>query len=89
MSALTTLLSIFWRPNIAIAISLAAWGSLVILLVREAGGNPLIAISLLPLLQPGWALLIGQLLLAGLLWLASWLWLVKEAPGSLRLERGP
>lgn len=89
MSALTTLLSIFWRPNVAIATSLAVWGSLVILLAREAGGNPLIAISLLPLLHPGWALLAGQLLLAGLLWLASWLWLAGEAPGHLRLERGP
>jgi hypothetical protein len=85
---LTTLLSIFWRPNIAIAISLAAWGSLVILLTREAGGNPVFTIPLLPLIHPGWALLASQLFLAGLLWLASWLWLAKEAPGSLRLERG-
>lgn len=88
MSALTTLLSIILHPKVAIAFSLAAWGSLVILLASEAGGNPLIAISLLPLLHPGWALLAGQLLLAGLLWLASWLWLAGETPGSLRLERG-
>ena len=88
MSALTTLLSILWRPSVAIAISLAAWGGLVILLASEAGGNPLIGISLLPLLQPGWSLLAGELILAGVLWLSSWLWLAREAPGCLPVERG-
>jgi hypothetical protein len=88
LSGLTTFLSILWRPSVAIAVSMAAWGGLVILLAGEAGGNPLIAISLLPLLHPGWALLAGQLILAGLLWLASWLWLATKTPGSQHLERG-
>lgn len=87
LSALTTTLSLTLPPTAAAGITLTIWGIVVTLLIREQAGAPLLQVSLLPLLHPGWALLMGQALLAGLLWLISWRWLAGSAPFSWRLER--
>jgi hypothetical protein len=86
LSALTTLLSIVWRPRLAAGLALVIWGALVILMVRELSGSPAYGISVTPLLQPEWKLVAGQLLVAGLLFWSSWLWLSLSAHAPLRRD---
>jgi hypothetical protein len=78
LSALTTVFSIFLHPRLASGAALTLWGSLLILLVAERTGMPIIQVSLLWLVEPGWALLAAQVLLASLLWLAAWWWLSRN-----------
>lgn len=78
LSALTTILTLLWRPAAAVSISLTLWAGLVALLGRELSGRPLVQVSLQPLLQPRWPLVVGQLVLAGLLWLLGWFILSHE-----------
>lgn len=89
LSALTTAFSLHLHPRLASGATLALWGGLLILLFAERSGAPLLRVSLVWLLQPGWSLLAVQILLAGLLWLGVWLWLNRRTPTSLHLEGQP
>jgi hypothetical protein len=88
LSALTTVLALSLQPRAAAGTALVIWGGVITSLVSEWAGSPLVKLSLLPLLHPGWALLAGEMLLAGLLWLGCWLWLANGKPDTLRLEGG-
>ncbi|HYN88778.1 MAG TPA: hypothetical protein VER55_09620, partial [Ardenticatenaceae bacterium] len=72
LSALATLLAVRWTPTIGAGVSLALWVTVVSMLVAELRGAPLVAVSLRPLLDPGAALVSGQLIVAGLLWWLGW-----------------
>lgn len=86
LSAFATLFSLLWRPLPAAGVTLLGWGLLILQLAREAGGSPVLLVSLRPLLHPDGLLALAELLLAGLLWLLAWLWLSRGAPPALRLE---
>jgi hypothetical protein len=88
LSALTTVVSLCLHPRAASATALALWGSILIFLSFEQAGEPLVSISLLWLLRPGWPWLAAQVLLAGILWLVSWLWLAGNAPSHLHTDGG-
>jgi hypothetical protein len=83
LSALATVLSLRLHPQAAAAILLILWGGILILLASEQAGAPVVRISLMWLLHPGWAILLIETLLAGLLWLGSWLWLAWKEAGPL------
>ena len=86
LSALTTVSSLCVHPRVAAGAALGLWGGLLILLLAEQTGTPLLRVPLLWLLQPGWTLFGGQALLAGLLWLGTWLWLSGHPAASLHPE---
>jgi hypothetical protein len=86
LSAITTALSLYLHPALASGTAMLVWGSTLILLVAEMAGQPLLKIHLAWLMQPSWALFVGQVLLAGLLWLACWLWLSAKPPATSHLE---
>ena len=86
LSSLTTVLSLCLHPRIASGAALMLWGSLLILLLAERAGSPILRMSLLWLVQPGWALFTGQVLLAGLLWLGVWFWLSSNPSAPLHPE---
>lgn len=86
LSSLTTVLSLCFHPRIASGAALMLWGSLLILLLAERAGSPILRISLLWLVQPGWAPFTGQVLLAGVLWLGAWFWLSSNPPAPLHPE---
>jgi hypothetical protein len=88
LSALTTLLSLCLHPRAASAVSLVLWGCILIFLSTEQSGEPMLRISLLWLLHPGWSWLGAQLLLASILWLVSWLWLAVNTPSYLHPDGG-
>jgi hypothetical protein len=72
LSALATVLAVRWTPAIAASVSLALWVTIISMLAKELAGNSFLAVSLRPLLDPGWLLLGGQLIAAAMLWYASW-----------------
>jgi len=82
LSALTTLLSVAWRPQMAAGVSLMLWGGLVVLIARELGGISFRGFSLLWLLQPSWHVVSLELLFAAILFCASWLWIARGSPAS-------
>ncbi|MCZ7569734.1 MAG: zf-HC2 domain-containing protein [Ardenticatenaceae bacterium] len=77
LSALATVLAIRWTAAISAGVCLALWVTIISMLVKELAGDPLLTLSLQPLLDPGWVLFGGQLVAAALLWYLS-----------LRLARG-
>ncbi len=82
LSALTTLLAVAWRPQLAAGVSLMLWGGLVVLMARELGGASFRGFSLLMLLQPGWQVVSLELLFAVIFFCASWLWITRGSPAS-------
>ena len=86
LSALATLLSSIWGTFPACAVCLSLWAAVLLQLVSEMRGRPLLEFSLLPLLEPGWSLLAGQALLAALFWLAAWQALSRGLPPPLTME---
>jgi hypothetical protein len=86
LSALTTVLTLLLHPRVASGVALGLWGGFLALLMAEQMGAPLLKVSLLWMLQPGWALFAGQVLLAVLLWLGSWIWLDEKPQTHIGLE---
>lgn len=81
LSALATVLAVRWTPVIGAGVSLTLWVTVISTLVKELAGDPLLALSLRPLLDPGWWLLGGYLVAAAFLWYLSW----RLASGRLAL----
>jgi hypothetical protein len=52
----------------------------------ELTGRPLLNVSLLPLIEPSWALFGGQVVLAVALWAAGWWLLARETVGMQQFE---
>lgn len=86
LSALATVLALLWRPLVASGVTLALWACVATLLSAELNGHPLLGVSLLPLITPGWVLFGSQLVLAALLWLAGWWLLTRDTFASQRFE---
>ncbi|MGH2542790.1 MAG: anti-sigma factor family protein [Candidatus Acidiferrales bacterium] len=82
LSALATVLAILWTPATSAGTCLALWVTIVVILVRELRGAPLLTLSLQPLLEPGWLLFGAQLILAMVLWYLSY----RLARGQLLLR---
>lgn len=72
LSALATVLAVRWTPILSAGVSLALWVTVISMLVKELAGDPLLALSLRPLLDPGWLLFSSHLIVAALLWYLSW-----------------
>ena len=68
LSALATVLALRWTPALGAGVCLALWVTIIAMLIEELAGDPLLTLSLQPLLEPGWALFGGQLVAAALLW---------------------
>jgi anti-sigma factor RsiW len=79
LAALATVLALLWRPLIAAGITLSLWISVIGLLQAELWGQPVVAVSLRPLLQPGGLLLGTYLGGAVLLGAAGWWLLARTA----------
>jgi hypothetical protein len=82
LSALTTVLSLCLHPRLASGTALALWGGLLLIFLAEFTGKPLLKVSLLWLINPGWTLFLGQVVLAVLLYLAAWNWQLRGTPRS-------
>lgn len=85
-SALTTVFSLRLHPRVASGAALGLWGGLLILLIAEQTGAPLLKVSLLWLLRPDWTVFASQVLLAASLWLGTWFWLGSHSPDHMRSE---
>lgn len=72
LSALATVLAVRWTAVIGAGISLALWVTVISVLLKELAGDPFLAVSLRPLLDPGWLLCSGYLIAAALLWYLAW-----------------
>jgi hypothetical protein len=71
LSSLATVLALVWRPLVAGGVTLGLWACTVMLVSAELMGRPLLRVSLLPLIEPSWALFGAQIMLAAALWLAG------------------
>jgi predicted anti-sigma-YlaC factor YlaD len=86
LSALATVLALVWRPLVASGVTLAIWTATAMLVGAELTGRPLLNVSLLPLIEPSWALFGGQVVLAVALWAAGWWLLARETVGMQQFE---
>jgi len=86
LSALATVLALVWRPLVASGVTLAIWTGTAMLVGAELTGRPLLNVSLLPLIEPSWAVFGAQLVLAVALWFAGWWLLTRETVGTQQWE---
>lgn len=87
LSALTTILTLFWGPRPAMGSGLTIWAIVITLLMKEIQGRPMLGISLQKLLYPDWEWLAGMVIVASLLWVTAWLWLGHTDLAINQLER--
>jgi hypothetical protein len=86
LSGLTTVLVLLVGSHIATGISLTIWIGVVIIMIAEIQGTPLLNFSIAALLNPdGWLVFI-QLILAIILWLIGWRMFIHDGRSTLPLE---
>ncbi len=83
LAALATLLALLWGPLLGAGVSLGLWAGALALLHTEMSGQPMIAVSLRPLLSPDLVLFGSEIVAAALLWAMAWLAL-RRLPPRLR-----
>ena len=88
LSGLTTVLVLLVGSLTATGISLTLWIGVVIILIAEIQGYPILNFSIAAMLNPGGWLVFIQLILAILLWLIGWKMYLRDGRSTLPFEAG-
>ena len=88
LSGLTTVLVLLVGSLTATGISLTLWIGVVIILIAEIQGTPILNFSIAAMLNPGGWLVFIQLILAILLWLIGWKMYLRDGRSTLPFEAG-
>jgi len=88
LSGLTTVLVLLVGSLTATGISLTLWIGVVIILIAEIQGTPLVNFSIVTMLNPGGWLVFIQLILAIILWLIGWKMYLRDGRSTLPFEAG-
>jgi hypothetical protein len=86
LSGLTTVLVLLVGSLTATGISLTLWIGVVIILIAEIQGAPILNFSIAALLDPGGWLVFIQFILAIILWLIGWKVFIRDGRSTLPLE---
>ena len=86
LSGLTTVLVLLFGSLTATGISLTLWIGVVIILIAEIQGTPLVNVSIVNMLNPGGWLVVIQFILAIILWLIGWKMYIRDGRSTLPFE---